>query len=80
MSDVINWLIEQVATLGEGITALLPRSPFNSLSFAIDSELLGYVNYFMPVDEAMSVLVVWGAAILLWYGYRIILKWVNAAE
>lgn len=80
MAEVINWLIDKVATLGEGITGLLPQSPFKGLQLAFDSKLLGYINYYVPIKEAVDILVAWGAAILLWYAYSIILRWVKAIE
>ena len=80
MVDVINWFIDKVALLGEGVTAILPRSPFTYLNVALDAKWLGYINYFLPVSEVLNILVAWGAAILLWYAYQILLRWVKAVR
>lgn len=80
-TEVLNFLIEGVAKLGEGITFILPKwSPFDGVESLFGAEAMGYINYFLPIEECVNTLVAWGVAILLWYGWAILLRWVKAVE
>jgi hypothetical protein len=74
---IFNGIIDVGAGIADGIVWLLPKSPFSALELAFDSDLLGYINYFLPVQEALSMLTMWGMAIGGWYIYKIILRWVK---
>lgn len=76
----MNFLIEAVALLGEGLTSILPKSPFSALELAFDSDLLRHVNYYVPIKECVDIAVAWGAAILIWYAWQIVLRWVKAIQ
>jgi hypothetical protein len=78
MGDIANWLVDAFSKLADGVVWLLPPSPFAALELAFDGEILRYVNYFVPVKEALDILVAWGTTIAGWYLYQIIMRWAKA--
>lgn len=80
MVDLLNGLIEILAKLGEGIVWLLPTSPFTGLQNTFGAELLGYINYYIPIREMLDVASGWLTAIALWYLYSILLRWAKAVQ
>lgn len=55
MIDLINKLIESVASLVVVMLNLLPNSPF-SFDYGPLGQYLGYINYFIPVPTLLSIL------------------------
>lgn len=61
------------------IFVFLPESPFKEFVTAFsDNEILQYLNWFIPVGEFISILLVWLSAIVIYYAYQIILRWIKA--
>lgn len=72
-------IIDGLASLLSTIINALPGSPFNGLSaLTLDSRLFGYIAYFFPVKQIISVFEAWLAAIALYYLYQIAMRWVKA--
>jgi hypothetical protein len=65
---------------GAAIIALLPDSPFNTLSNVDVSGYMGWLNWLVPIGQMVSVLELWGAAILIYYIYVTILRWIKAVQ
>ena len=60
------------------ILTFLPNSPFTAVTNTITSiPYLSYLNWFFPVTECVSVLEVWLAAVLIYYVYSAIMRWVK---
>jgi hypothetical protein len=78
LNSILNGIIDVMSTIADGIVWLLPKSPFAALELAFDGELLGYMNYFLPISEMLNIMVSWGIAIAAFYLYKIILRWVKA--
>lgn len=76
--NIVNSLIAGVGTLITGLLALLPTSPFASVS--VDSTWLSYVNYFIPVGTILVHLGLYLTAALSYYIIRIGLRWAKAIE
>ena len=80
VETIINAIIDFACGLADVIMFLLPMSPFSALELAFDNQLLRHINYFLPVGEALNILTAWGIAILGWYLYSLILRWVKAVR
>jgi hypothetical protein len=80
VDNIVNTLIEGVATLGEWVVSLLPQSPFRMFDNALDSSLLGHINYFIPVSQMMDIFVLWGAAVGGFYAWKLVLRWAKAIQ
>lgn len=58
---------------------LLPDSPFRPFIDQISGiDYLGYLNYFVPVGDFISLLSAWTTAIVLFYAVSAILRMVKA--
>jgi hypothetical protein len=54
------------------------EAPIQSLAGGFGSELLGYINYFLPITEISLILSTWLIAIGLYYVASIVMRWVKA--
>jgi hypothetical protein len=80
--DIVNFLIEGIVTITDFLFQWLPDSPFKasieSIGSSFGSELLGYLNYFLPISEMAGFLALWIAGIAIYYGVSIVLRWIKA--
>ena len=78
---MIKFMKEILDKLLSVILSLLPLSPFAD---AIDnlSQLpyLGYLNYFVPVGTIFKIGTAWLAAIVLFYLYCVLARWIKLIE
>ena len=64
--------------LVQGILQLLPTSPFRPMMEDVANlPWLGYLNWFFPVSECVTVLGLWVGAISLYYIYMVALRWLR---
>lgn len=76
MDDVVYNVVEF-------ILGLLPDSPFKfleTLQVGTFGEIMGWVNWFVPIYVFVGILETWLAAIAIYYVYQIILRWANAID
>lgn len=78
MIGLFNSFIKGLGTVLVAMLSLLPTSPFVFVS-TIDNKYLGYMNYFLPIDSAVAHLEAYVLAVAIYYGLRIVLKWIKAA-
>lgn len=79
-NNVVNWIGDKLNWILSFITVVLPDSPFSLLDNSPISEYIGYINYFVPIDFMVDALSAWTGAILIFYGYQIIMRWAKAIE
>lgn len=61
------------------VLLLLPKSPFVYLDMVpAVQQVLGYVNYFVPISTCLTILEAWLLSIIGWYATMVILRWVKA--
>lgn len=76
IADIIILFINLLITLATGIITwivnILPTSPFSHVSFDIPNQYLGYVNYFLPINLMLPVLMAWAS---MFAAYKFI-KWI----
>lgn len=77
--SIVNALVEALAAFGLMAIKLLPTSPLK-FEGAIDSKLMGYINYFVPVGTCIQIGVAWLSCISIWYVVQIGLRWVKAID
>lgn len=78
MIEIINMIIQAIAFIFGLILDLLPDSPFQQFDFSGWSDYLGYVVYFFPVREFLLFMQLLLGAILIWYAYRWVLRFIRA--
>ena len=79
-------MLESLAALfTTGLSAVLsffPPSPFTALNdLAADSEiaeLLGYVNWFIPVNTFVAILEGWLLCVAIYYVWQVVMRWLKA--
>lgn len=79
--DFFSWLSDKIQTVLQGLIDVLPGSPINwILSNDSINEYVGYLNWFIPVYTFIGILENWLAAVLIYYGVQIVLRWIKAVE
>ena len=68
-SNLVNWVI-----------GFLPDSPFVMIDNSPVSKFLGYLNYFLPIDFMISTAEAWLAAVVVYYLYSAVLRWIKAVS
>lgn len=67
LMNALTWVIE-----------LLPDSPFQAISNADVNEFMGGLNWIIPLDKIVAELELWLTAVVIFYAYQIILRWIRA--
>jgi hypothetical protein len=76
--DFFNWICEGLESIYNSLLDILPKSPIVFLQEnETVSEYLGYVNYFIPIYLWISILEAWLSAILVYYAFKLILRWIK---
>lgn len=78
-NSILDWVGDKINVILSMVALLLPDSPFQLLNKTPIGQYLGYINYFVPIDFMVDTLAAWTAAILIYYGLQIILRWIKAA-
>lgn len=75
MFDFMKEILDKFLNI---LTALLPVSPFAGIIDNLEAlPYLGYINWFIPVGEMVSIAVTWVTAIGIYYLYSVIARWVK---
>lgn len=75
---MLDFFSEMFQKFGNWLVSVLPHSPFLSfISVVKKVPYLEYLNWFIPVDAILKVLVAWLGTISLFYVYSIIARWVK---
>lgn len=78
MTGIIDFVYKWAAEMGSKIIGLLPTSPFRSfISSWTPPPYLGWLNWFFPVSQILTILALWLSAIALFYLYSIIMRWIK---
>lgn len=77
--NIFNWFINAVGVALQAVILLLPESPFQKIMIEMPDVIIN-VNWLFPIAEILSTFETWLAAIIVYYGYQVILRWVKAIE
>jgi len=77
-TEILNFILDSAVTLLTSVLNILPQSPFSLISNSPIQEFLPTLNWFVPVSQIVSILQLWVTAVLTFYGYKLILRWVKA--
>ena len=80
MSSILNSGIDWLKSMIAAAIDLLPDSPFQIDIPDYVTDIIGYVNYFIPIGSMMKILTAWTSAILVWYAASLLLRWIKAIE
>ena len=60
---------------------LLPDSPFLRLSeITLTNDILGFINWIIPVNEIVAILQLWVSAIVIYYAYSAIMRFTKMIQ
>lgn len=77
---MIEFFIELMTKFKDAVIALLPLSPFAGYIHdfeQLNPEWLGWLNWFIPVKQILIVTATWLGAIVLFYLYSVIMRWIK---
>ncbi len=81
INKLISALFDLLGTLLSLVFSFLPDSPFASLTIPeYVRTILGYANYFLPISEIVATLGLWSAAIVVYFIYSIVLRFIKAID
>lgn len=64
--------------LAQRVIQVFPLSPFRGVIDNLSTlPALGYLNWFFPVSECLTVMVGWLAAIAVFYLWSVVARWVK---
>lgn len=77
LKALADWLLEGV----KWVVDLLPDSPFR-VDWIPDivHQVMGYLNYFIPVGLMLKTMLAWTVVVGLWYVYSLLMRWLKAIE
>lgn len=75
--DILNWIISLLGLVLNGILNVLPNSPFTAISNSSVSEYLPGLAWIIPFSQIIAVSEAWLSAILVYYTYSIIMRWIK---
>lgn len=79
--DFLDKLRDTVSGIGDKIIGILPKSPFTFLAASPQvAEVLGYLNWFFPIDTMIAMTEAWLTAIVIYYVFQAILRWAKIIE
>lgn len=82
IADIVNELLQDVVAVVNLLTSWMPDSPFqkpiSEMRNNIGSDILGYINYFLPVSEFLAVVSVWVPAVFIYYASSTVLRWAKS--
>jgi hypothetical protein len=81
LARIVQSVINGIGGLGSRFIGLLPTSPFISLeSFIGENPAMEAVLWIIPVAEALALLQLWLAAILIYYAVKVPLRWAKIVK
>lgn len=70
--------MEDVHSIFEGLIGWLPDSPFQAIvQNSQVQEIIGMINWFLPITEMLAIMQSWLTCVLAYYLYSAILRTVN---
>lgn len=77
LTDFVNILIDLLVTIVNAILWIFPDSPFASPTTAPDTVNLGYITWVLDFPTWVLHLTLLCTAIILYYGLRILARWIK---
>lgn len=78
ISEFFNKIIDMIYALAAAAMMILPDSPIQKFMDELDqsvfSDVIGIINYFVPIDIMLGLLSVYLVAVGIWYVVRWFLR------
>lgn len=76
----VQKMLDAIVVVLNLLFSWLPNSPFTGLVNSQFGDLLGKINYFIPVYDFIVITESWLVAVSLFYAYSIIARWLKAIQ
>lgn len=81
INSIWNALIALINALLSTVFSFLPVSPFkDQIENFSNNKVLQFLNWFIPIGDFLTITMVWLSAIIVFYTYQIILRWIKAID
>lgn len=83
IGDFFNMLLGGIFDFFNGFFGIFPQMPTDldrlrqMLGLDLASTVFGWVNWFLPLDIASSIVAIWSVAIMAYVGLKISLKYTS---
>lgn len=78
LANLIQGIINLLAAMGYIAISLLPRSPFRDIALGVqDSQFLRFINFVLPISQALFIFGVWLGAMAQFYTVKQIMRKIN---
>lgn len=80
-TNIWNGITDILNDILAAVMVLLPDSPFANVQIPNEvRQILGYVNYFVPIGAMLAIGTGWLSAIGIYYLYQTILRWAKTIK
>ena len=77
LQKFIDWLGDATYDVIDAL-AICPFKDVESYLYQLNQDgILSYVAYFIPIQELLAFMTAWVTCIVVYYGYRFIMNWLN---
>ena len=79
---MLDMIVDFLRSVLGGLVSLLPHSPFEqfySLT-GLPVQILGWVNWFVPVGTLLGIMTAWLVAIAAYYVYKALSHWIGLSD
>jgi len=76
----VNGLVAGFCELINVSLLLLPQSPIIYMGENLNSTLLSYINWFIPIGTMLNITTAWCGCMATWYIVSVALRWAKAIE
>ena len=81
LKNIWNGITDILNDILAAVLYLLPNSPFATVQIPNEvRQILGYVNYFVPIGAMLIIGTSWLSAIGIYYLYQTILRWAKTIK
>lgn len=82
---IINTIIVLFSKVLSLIFSVLPNSPFTGLTAFVSRNstityYLSYLSWLVPIKEIIAILVVWLNAMMIYYVYSVVMRWIKLID
>jgi len=80
LTSIVNFILDIIAIILASISSVLPNSPFQTIDNSVIQEYLPGLNWIFPISNIVAELEVWLSAIIVFYAYQVIMRWIKMIE
>lgn len=80
IKEAINWVIEAIGSIISVMLSVLPDSPFQGNLYQFDNGFLKALNFVFPIGPAITHMVAFTGAVIIYYILRVVMRWIKLAS